>query len=421
MSILNIEDMLSKIYCRLKNFKLIELSDVQHDYGQCKQVLKTYGNSPDSCCTCTSNVYAHWGYINADEVACKIINERANLIYNVPIDSNVQVALNFLLENFRLKELLDVQHDYGQCRQVLKTCGEDPPSCISSVSTATHAIWEYLQSHEILYSLVQYVANTIYSVSEESNVKLALDYLLEHAKIKDLLDVQHDYGTVGQVLKTYGPTVSTSCPGVPDIHAYWGSLAANEVSANVVNTHANTDHHISQNTNVQVAVDYLLLRDNELLNEIENISLTPGPPGPTGATGNTGATGSAGIDGVIGVDGATGATGNTGATGADGATGATGAAGAAGAAGTIGIDGATGATGNTGATGAAGVIVTGATGATGATGDLGSTGATGEGGMSIFNIYRIESIDENLNYANVKNINTPYDTHTCYFLDQTEY
>ena len=82
--------------------------------------------------------------------------------------------------------------------------------------------------------------------------------------------------------------------------------------------------------------------DANLLQNINTISLTPGPQGPIGLTGAAGA------------DGADGATGPAGADGADGATGPAGADGATGPQGPIGLTGAAGADGADGATGPAG-------------------------------------------------------------------
>lgn len=130
----------------------------------------------------------------------------------------------------------------------------------------------------------------------------------------------------------------------------------------------------------------------DIKNDIENISLTPGPQGatgpqgPTGATGatgakgNQGATGAKGNTGATGPKGDTGLTGSTGPKGATGNTGATGPKGDTGAKGNTGATGPKGTTGNTGATGPKGD--TGLTGSTGPTGSKGNTGATGPQGLT---------------------------------------
>jgi hypothetical protein len=95
----------------------------------------------------------------------------------------------------------------------------------------------------------------------------------------------------------------------------------------------------------------LFVGTTNVLNAINNISLTPGPTGATGAQGIqgiqglTGATGPAGAQGIQGLVGANGTTGTAGAQGIQGLTGATGATGPAGAEGIQGLTGATGATG----------------------------------------------------------------------------
>jgi hypothetical protein len=89
----------------------------------------------------------------------------------------------------------------------------------------------------------------------------------------------------------------------------------------------------------------LFVGTTNVLNAINNISLTPGPTGATGAQGIQGIqglTGATGPAGAQGIQGLTGAKGDTGAQGIQGLTGATGPAGAQG------IQGLTGATGATG-------------------------------------------------------------------------
>lgn len=97
MAVLQIQEILSKIYCRIKNLKIKELIDVQSDYGECKQVLKSYGNDTSSCCTCTPSIKAYWANIYADEVLCKVVDNNANINHNISPDTNCQVAINYLL------------------------------------------------------------------------------------------------------------------------------------------------------------------------------------------------------------------------------------------------------------------------------------------------------------------------------------
>jgi hypothetical protein len=96
--------------------------------------------------------------------------------------------------------------------------------------------------------------------------------------------------------------------------------------------------------------------DTILQNNINTISLTPGPQGPAGPQGATGATGSQGPVGPRGDTGLSGATGPTGPKGDTGGQGATGPQGIQGATGATGSNGTAGATGVTGATGPSGVI-----------------------------------------------------------------
>jgi hypothetical protein len=91
----------------------------------------------------------------------------------------------------------------------------------------------------------------------------------------------------------------------------------------------------------------LVVGATNVLNAINNISLTPGPTGPAGAQGIQGLTG------ATGAAGANGTTGATGPAGAQGIQGLTGANGTTGPAGEQGIQGLTGATGETGLTGPA--------------------------------------------------------------------
>jgi hypothetical protein len=115
--------------------------------------------------------------------------------------------------------------------------------------------------------------------------------------------------------------------------------------------------------------------------ELIDLSATPGPTGPTGPTGVTGATGTSGSRGFQGPPGLRGDPGLPGTSGQRGPRGATGTAGLTGATGASGADGAPGTTGPTGAQGVPGTSsstgATGATGPSGATGDTGATGATG--------------------------------------------
>ena len=324
----DVQDALNRIYSKIKSLKLKELDDVQNDYGLCKQVLKSCGEPPSGCCDFDTDIQARWEYVQASEVECKVIQPIANLTYGVPLDTNVQVGLDYLLQHAKIKDLLDVQHDYGIYKQVLKTNGE------SSLAGGIHAIWGNLRADEIGCDVNQYMANDVYGVPNDTNVQIALDYLFAHskivdlldvqhdygisgqilktqgpgldsaiwaflsadeigcevtqiiandtygvpqntnlqtaldylfdeAKLKNLLDVQHDYGTSGQILKTYGPTPSGSNP-----NAYWGNIIASEIGCNIINSYANDIYNIPQNTDVQVAIDYFLLRDDELANDI---------------------------------------------------------------------------------------------------------------------------------------------------------
>jgi hypothetical protein len=89
----------------------------------------------------------------------------------------------------------------------------------------------------------------------------------------------------------------------------------------------------------------LVVGTTNVLNAINNISLTPGPTGPQGIQGIQGLTGSTGPAGAQGIQGLTGSTGPAGAQGIQGLTGLTGATGPAGSQGIQGLTGATGATG----------------------------------------------------------------------------
>jgi hypothetical protein len=89
----------------------------------------------------------------------------------------------------------------------------------------------------------------------------------------------------------------------------------------------------------------LFVGTTNVMNAINNISLTPGPTGPQGIQGIQGLTGSTGPAGAQGIQGLTGSTGPAGAQGIQGLTGLTGATGPAGSQGIQGLTGATGATG----------------------------------------------------------------------------
>ena len=150
-----------------------------------------------------------------------------------------------------------------------------------------------------------------------------------------------------------------------------------------------------------------------------------GTTGATGGTGNIGRTGVTGASGATGATGGTGKTGRTGQTGASGATGGTGKSGSRGLQGDVGSRGPTGATGGTGKSGSTGPRgIQGIQGNIGPIGPPGNTGATGSHGIAVFALYRIQSIElfpDNRDAALVKNVNPPYDTHTCYFLDLATY
>jgi hypothetical protein len=111
--------------------------------------------------------------------------------------------------------------------------------------------------------------------------------------------------------------------------------------------------------------------DTELQNNINTISLTPGPQGEQGIQGLTG---DAGSNGTNGVDGAQGAAGTNGLDGQNGVDGAQGPQGVAGPAGDQGIQGETGTAGVDGANGADGAQ--GSAGADGADGTDGADGVT---------------------------------------------
>ena len=89
----------------------------------------------------------------------------------------------------------------------------------------------------------------------------------------------------------------------------------------------------------------LFVGTTNVMNAINNISLTPGPTGPQGIQGIQGLTGSTGPAGAQGIQGLTGSTGPAGAQGIQGLTGLTRATGPAGSQGIQGLTGATGATG----------------------------------------------------------------------------
>ena len=83
-----------------------------------------------------------------------------------------------------------------------------------------------------------------------------------------------------------------------------------------------TDHDL---TPEQAIIFKLMTKVDETVDEIGDISLTPGPKGDTGAAGAKGDTGAQGPKGDTGATGATGPQGPQGATGATGATGPAGA------------------------------------------------------------------------------------------------
>lgn len=98
MSLIPVQEILEKIYCRIKNLKLKELSDTPDNYGKCKQVLKSYGDDPSSCCPgCIPSINTHWDFVKADEVYAKLLDSVAQE-HDVPVDSDVQKALDFLLK-----------------------------------------------------------------------------------------------------------------------------------------------------------------------------------------------------------------------------------------------------------------------------------------------------------------------------------
>jgi hypothetical protein len=107
-----------------------------------------------------------------------------------------------------------------------------------------------------------------------------------------------------------------------------------------------------------------------------------GTTGGTGAQGTQGIQGRQGIQGTTGTQGTTGGTGGTGAQGTTGTQGTTGGTGGTGAQGTTGTQGTTGGTGGTGAQGTTGSGTQGTTGAQGATGGTGGTGAQGTTGAA---------------------------------------
>lgn len=97
----DVQDALAKLFSKFKDFKIIELIDVQKDYGECGQVLKTCGPVLGDCCDFDTNVHARWDYLQASEIGCKLINYDANVTDNIPYETNVQVAIDWLAKSKR--------------------------------------------------------------------------------------------------------------------------------------------------------------------------------------------------------------------------------------------------------------------------------------------------------------------------------
>ena len=97
----DVQDALGKLFSKFKDFKIIELIDVQKDYGECGQVLKTCGPVLGECCDFDTNVHARWSNLEAYEIGCKLVNYDANVIDNIPYDTNVQVAIDWLAKSKR--------------------------------------------------------------------------------------------------------------------------------------------------------------------------------------------------------------------------------------------------------------------------------------------------------------------------------
>ena len=128
--------------------------------------------------------------------------------------------------------------------------------------------------------------------------------------------------------------------------------------------------------NVKERVTALEIQAEGIINDINQIELTPGPKGDKGDTGAVGPQGDTGAQGPIGLTGATGAQGSQGEQGLKGDAGATGAQGIQGEQGPKGDKGDTGAQGPTGLTGA-----TGPQGPAGTNGIDGAPGADGQDGV----------------------------------------
>lgn len=95
---MTLQQALNKIYSKFSNLKIEELVDVQKNYGQCGQVLKSCGEVPYACRDFTTNVNAHWGNVKADEVAFTFINSKGNSC-GVPYETTVQYAVDWIINN----------------------------------------------------------------------------------------------------------------------------------------------------------------------------------------------------------------------------------------------------------------------------------------------------------------------------------
>lgn len=96
---MNLQTALDRIHSKFKTgFSITELSDVQHNYGQCGQYLKSCGQYEGECCDFQSGIHARWANIQANEVKYTFINYKANSC-GVPYNTTMQYAMDWILNN----------------------------------------------------------------------------------------------------------------------------------------------------------------------------------------------------------------------------------------------------------------------------------------------------------------------------------
>lgn len=97
---ITIQAALDRIHSKFTSIHLNELVDVEKPYGTCGEVLKSCGVVHDQCCDFSnSDIRVRWGKVQASEVECKLINTWANTIDNIPYNTNMQIAIDWVAQH----------------------------------------------------------------------------------------------------------------------------------------------------------------------------------------------------------------------------------------------------------------------------------------------------------------------------------